>query len=64
MHHGSCLCGAVKYCVDDDLMFVVNCHCHRISGGVGARPEYRGGPVDRYRPEWRYGVAHAVSTFQ
>ncbi len=27
MHQGSCLCGAIKYAVDDNLQFVVNCHC-------------------------------------
>jgi len=27
MHNGSCLCGLVKYEVEDELEFVVNCHC-------------------------------------
>jgi hypothetical protein len=36
LHHGSCLCGSVKYCVDDDLIFVVNCHCRFCSKAHGA----------------------------
>jgi hypothetical protein len=36
MHHGSCLCGSVKYSVDDDLKFVVNCHCRFCSKAHGA----------------------------
>jgi len=36
MHRGSCLCGSVKYFVDDDLKFVVNCHCRFCSKAHGA----------------------------
>ena len=36
MHHGSCLCGSVKYSIDDDLQFVVNCHCRFCSKAHGA----------------------------
>lgn len=36
MHQGSCLCGSVKYSVDDDLKFVVNCHCRFCSKAHGA----------------------------
>jgi hypothetical protein len=36
MHHGSCLCGSVKYSIDDDLKFVVNCHCRFCSKAHGA----------------------------
>ncbi len=27
MHRGSCLCGSIKYAIDDSLKFIVNCHC-------------------------------------
>jgi hypothetical protein len=36
MHRGSCLCGSVKYAIDDDLIFVVNCHCRFCSKAHGA----------------------------
>ena len=36
MHHGSCLCGSIKYRVDDELKFVVNCHCRFCSKAHGA----------------------------
>lgn len=36
MYHGSCLCGSVKYSIDDDLKFVVNCHCRFCSKAHGA----------------------------
>jgi hypothetical protein len=36
MHYGSCLCGSVKYRVDGDLKFVVNCHCRFCSKAHGA----------------------------
>jgi hypothetical protein len=36
MNHGSCLCGSVKYSIDDDLKFVVNCHCRFCSKAHGA----------------------------
>jgi hypothetical protein len=36
MHLGSCLCGSVKYSIDDDLKFVVNCHCRFCSKAHGA----------------------------
>jgi hypothetical protein len=36
MHHGICLCGSVKYSIDDDLKFVVNCHCRFCSKAHGA----------------------------
>jgi hypothetical protein len=36
MHQGSCLCGSVKYSIDDELKFVVNCHCRFCSKAHGA----------------------------
>ena len=36
MHQGSCLCGAIKYAVDEDLQFVVNCHCRFCRRAHGA----------------------------
>lgn len=36
MHQGSCLCGSIKYSIDDDLKFVVNCHCRFCSKAHGA----------------------------
>jgi hypothetical protein len=36
VHHGSCLCGSVMYSIDDDLKFVVNCHCRFCSKAHGA----------------------------
>ena len=36
MHQGSCLCGSVKYSIDDELQFVVNCHCQFCSKAHGA----------------------------
>lgn len=36
MHNGRCLCGAVKYSIDCDIDFIVNCHCRycRIAHGA------------------------------
>jgi hypothetical protein len=36
MHHGSCLCGSIKYVIDDNLQFVVNCHCRFCRKAHGA----------------------------
>jgi hypothetical protein len=36
MHHGSCLCGSIQYVIDDDLKFVVNCHCRFCRKAHGA----------------------------
>jgi hypothetical protein len=36
MHYGSCLCGSVKYSIDDNLQFVLNCHCRFCSKAHGA----------------------------
>jgi hypothetical protein len=36
MHWGSCLCGSIKYSIDDNLKFVVNCHCRFCRKAHGA----------------------------
>jgi hypothetical protein len=36
MHHGSCLCGSIKYSIDDKLELVVNCHCRFCRKAHGA----------------------------
>jgi len=36
MHHGSCLCGSIKYSIDDNLQFIVNCHYRFCSKAHGA----------------------------
>ena len=36
MHQGSCLCGSIKYAIDDRLHFIVNCHCRFCSKAHGA----------------------------
>jgi hypothetical protein len=36
MHQGSCLCGSIKYAVDDELKLIVNCHCRFCSKAHGA----------------------------
>jgi len=36
MHQGSCLCGSIRYVIDDDLKFVVNCHCRFCRKAHGA----------------------------
>jgi hypothetical protein len=36
MHQGSCLCGLIKYSVDDNLKFIVNCHCRFCCKAHGA----------------------------
>src|SRR5271163_4965663 len=36
MYQGSCLCGSIKYSIDDDLRFIVNCHCRFCSKAHGA----------------------------
>jgi hypothetical protein len=36
MYHGSCLCGSIKYSVDDNLKFIINCHCRFCSKAHGA----------------------------
>jgi hypothetical protein len=35
-HHGSCLCGTVKYCVSTELEAVTHCHCSMCQKGHGA----------------------------
>jgi hypothetical protein len=39
MHQGSCLCGSIRYVIDDDLKFIVNCHrrlCRKAHGAAFA----------------------------
>ncbi len=36
MHQGSCLCGSIKYSIDDNLKLIVNCHCRFCSKAHGA----------------------------
>jgi hypothetical protein len=36
MHQGSCLCGSIKYSIDDNLEFIVNCHCRFCRKAHGA----------------------------
>jgi hypothetical protein len=36
MHQGSCLCGSIRYAIDDNLKFVVNCHCRFCRKAHGA----------------------------
>ena len=36
MHHGSCLCGSIKYSIDDNLELIVNCHCRFCRKAHGA----------------------------
>jgi hypothetical protein len=36
MNHGSCLCGSIRYAVDDSLKLIVNCHCRFCSKAHGA----------------------------
>ncbi len=36
MHQGSCLCGSIKYSIDDNLKFIVNCHCRFCRKAHGA----------------------------
>jgi hypothetical protein len=36
MHYGSCLCGSIKFSVDDALKLVVNCHCRFCRKAHGA----------------------------
>ena len=36
MHHGNCLCGSIKYSVDDNLKFIINCHCRYCRRAHGA----------------------------
>jgi hypothetical protein len=36
MHQGSCLCESIQYSIDNDLKFVVNCHCRFCSKAHGA----------------------------
>ena len=36
MHHGSCLCGSIKYRIDDNLKFIINCHCRYCRKAHGA----------------------------
>ncbi|CAI8705613.1 MULTISPECIES: GFA family protein [Pseudomonas] len=35
-HHGSCLCGAVKYRLSTELKAVTHCHCSQCRKGHGA----------------------------
>ncbi|MDH4562500.1 GFA family protein [Pseudomonas sp. BN411] len=36
MHHGSCLCGAVKYEIDAPINSATHCHCSQCRKGHGA----------------------------
>ncbi len=36
MHHGSCLCGAVKYEIDAPIESATHCHCSQCRKGHGA----------------------------
>ena len=36
MHNGSCLCGSIQYVIDDNLKFIVNCHCRFCRKAHGA----------------------------
>ena len=36
LHQGSCLCGAVKYCVSGELKAVTHCHCSQCRKSHGA----------------------------
>jgi hypothetical protein len=36
MHQGSCLCGSIRYVIDDKLKFIVNCHCRFCRKAHGA----------------------------
>jgi hypothetical protein len=36
MYQGSCLCGSIKYSIDDNLKWIVNCHCRFCSKAHGA----------------------------
>jgi len=36
MHQGSCLCGSITYVIDDNLKFIVNCHCRFCRKAHGA----------------------------
>jgi len=36
MNQGSCLCGSIKYTIDDPLKRVVNCHCRFCGKAHGA----------------------------
>lgn len=36
MHHGSCLCGAVKYEIDGPIESATHCHCSQCRKGHGA----------------------------
>jgi hypothetical protein len=36
MHQGSCLCGSIKYSIDDNLKMIINCHCRFCSKAHGA----------------------------
>jgi hypothetical protein len=36
MYQGSCLCGSIRYSVDDNLKLIVNCHCRFCSKAHGA----------------------------
>lgn len=35
-HHGSCLCGAIKYGLSTELKAVTHCHCSQCRKGHGA----------------------------
>ena len=36
MHQGSCLCGSIRYSIEDNLKFIVNCHCRFCRKAHGA----------------------------
>jgi hypothetical protein len=36
MYQGSCLCGSIKYSIDDNLKFIINCHCRFCRKAHGA----------------------------
>ena len=47
MHQGSCLCGSIRYVIDDNLKFIVNCHCRfcRKAHGAAFTSKWRCAPL-------------------
>lgn len=56
-HHGSCLCGAVRYRINGPLKALTHCHCRKCQKAHGAAfATYASAPVSRLEIEAESGV--------
>lgn len=63
-HHGSCLCGAVRYRINGPLKALTHCHCRKCQKAHGAAfATYASAPVSRLEIEAESGVLKGYESF-